>query len=229
MRRTTARITQQEWYRLNAHRRLLLSLAVAVVVALLIPDTARIPVRLAFSWDIGVITFLAMTWHVVQICPAEKMQETVLANDQGRRGVLFLVLLSTAAAVSAIFFLLHKAKASDAEPPLIQVALAVLTIVCSWVVTHVMFALHYAHRYYRDDPDTPEKDATGGLKFPGDALPHYWDFIYFAFVIGMTSQVSDVQVTSRAMRHLVLWHGVLSFAFYTVVLALSINIVAGLI
>jgi uncharacterized membrane protein len=225
----TARTTEQEWYRLNAHRRLLLSLMVAGAVALLTPDTVRIPVRLAFSWDIGVIAFLAMTWRVVQICPADRMQETVLANDQGRVGVLILVLLSTGASVASIFFLLHKGAQSDAVPPLVEVALAVLTIVCSWVLTHVMFALHYAHRFYRDDPDTPEKDATGGLRFPGDAPPHYWDFLYFSFVIGMTSQVSDVQVTSRPMRHLVLWHGVLSFAFYTVVLALSINIVAGLI
>jgi uncharacterized membrane protein len=170
-----------------------------------------------------------MTWHVVQICPADRMQETVLTNDQGRVGVLLLVLLSVGASLASIFLLLQKAKATDAGLPAVQVALAVLTIVCSWVLTHVMFALHYAHRFYRDDPSTPEKDATGGLRFPGDAPPHYWDFLYFSFVIGMTSQVSDVQVTSRPMRHLVLWHGVLSFAFYTIVLALSINIVAGLI
>jgi uncharacterized membrane protein len=224
-----ARTTEQEWYRLNGHRRLLLSLLVAGAVALLTPETLRVPVRLAFSWDVGVIVFLAMTWRVVQICPADRMQETVLANDQGRVGVLILVLLSVGASVASIFFLLHKGAQSDAVPPLVEVALAVLTIVCSWVLTHVMFALHYAHRFYRDDPSTPEKDATGGLRFPGDEPPHYWDFLYFSFVIGMTSQVSDVQVTSRPMRHLVLWHGVLSFAFYTIVLALSINIVAGLI
>jgi uncharacterized membrane protein len=223
------RTAEQEWYRLNANRRLLLSLLVAGVVALLTPDTLRIPVRLAFSWDVGVIAFLAMTWRVVQICPADRMQETVLTNDQGRVGVLLLVLLSAGASLASIFFLLQKVKGGEGGAPAVQVALAVLTIVCSWVLTHVMFALHYAHRFYRDDPDTPEQDATGGLRFPGDALPHYWDFLYFSFVIGMTSQVSDVQVTSRAMRHLVLWHGVLSFAFYTIVLALSINIVAGLI
>src|SRR3979409_197930 len=89
-----ARTTEQEWYRLNAHRRLLLSLMVALVVAFLTPESARIPVRLAFSWDIGVIAFLAMTWRVVQICPTEQMRETVLANDQGRVGGLVLVLLS---------------------------------------------------------------------------------------------------------------------------------------
>ena len=206
-----------------------MSLVVAGAVAFLTPETLRIPVRVAFSWDMGVIAFLAMTWRVVQICPMDQMRETVLANDQGRLGVLFLVLLSTAAALAAIFFLLQKAKGSDASVPAVQVALAVLTIVCSWVLTHVMFALHYAHRFYQDDPETQEDDATGGLRFPGDESPHYWDFLYFSFVIGMTSQVSDVQVTSRPMRHLVLWHAVLSFAFYTVVLALSINIVAGLI
>ena len=86
-----------------------------------------------------------------------------------------------------------------------------------------------AHRFYRDDPATRENDATGGLTFPGAGAPHYWDFLYFSFVIGMTCQVSDVQVTSRPMRALVLWHGLLAFVFNTIVLALSINIVAGLI
>lgn len=221
--------TERQWYRLNAHRRLLLALAVAVAVALLVPGAPTFPVRLAASWDIAVVVFLGLTWRVVQVCPVEHMRETVLANDQGRVGILFLVLLSAAAAVAAIFFLLQQAKEPDASPPAAQVALAVLTIVCSWVLTHVMFALHYAHRYYADNPRTPQDDATGGLGFPGGEPPNYWDFLYFSFVIGMTSQVSDVQVTSRPMRRLVLWHGVLSFAFYTVVLALSINIVAGLI
>jgi uncharacterized membrane protein len=218
-----------EWYRLTAHRRLLLALAVAGAAALLLPPMAPYSVRLAVSWDTGVIVFLVLTWWVVQNCPAHLMQATVLANDQGRAGILILVLLATGTSVAAIFFLLEKAKGPDGGPGAFQVALSVLTIICSWLLTHVMFALHYAHRYYRDDPGTPEADATGGLKFPGDAPPHYWDFLYFSFVIGMTSQVSDVQVTSRPMRRLVLGHGVLSFAFYTIVLALSINIVAGLI
>ena len=223
----TRRVAELEWYRLSAHRRLLLALVVASAAAFLLPAMVLFSVRLAVSWDIGVIVFLALTWWVVQKSPADRMQETVLANDQGRVGILILVLLAIGVSLAAIFFLLQKAKGGG--PPAPQVALAVLTIVCSWFLTHVMFALHYAHRFYRDDPATPEADATGGLNFPGDAPPHYWDFLYFALVIGMTSQVSDVQVTSRPMRYLVLWHGVLSFAFYTVVLALSINIVAGLI
>jgi uncharacterized membrane protein len=211
--------------RLNAHRRLLLAVVAAAAVGFLLPPILPPAARLAVGWDSAVVMFLMATWWVVQACPPEKMQQTVLANDQGRVGILVLVLLAVVASLAAIFFLIQKA--ASAEPPLAQVALAVFTIVCSWFLTHVMFALHYAHRFYRDDPATPESDATGGLKFPDEAMPHYWDFLYFSFVIGMTAQVSDVQVTSRPMRRLVLWHGVLSFAFYTIILALTINIVAS--
>jgi uncharacterized membrane protein len=215
--------------RLNAHRRLLLALVAALAVAFLLPPILPPAARLAMAWDIGALVFLMTSWWVVQACPPEKMRQTVLANDQGRVGILALVLLAVAVSLAAIFFLVQKAADASAEPPLAQVALAVFTIVCSWFLTHVMFALHYAHRFYRDDPTTPESDATGGLKFPGEAMPHYWDFLYFSFVIGMTAQVSDVQVTSRPMRRLVLGHGILSFAFYTMILALSINIVASVL
>jgi len=213
--------------RLNAHRRLLLALVAAAAVAFLLPPLLPPAARLAIAWDSAVVVFLMTTWWVVKSTPPQLMQQTVLANDQGRVGILVLVLLAVGASLAAIFFLIQKAADASVEPPLAQVALAVFTIVCSWFLTHVMFALHYAHRFYRDDPATPESDATGGLKFPDEAMPDYWDFLYFSFVIGMTAQVSDVQVTSRPMRRLVLWHSVLSFAFYTIILALAINIVAS--
>jgi uncharacterized membrane protein len=214
--------------RLNAHRRLVASLLVFLAIVLPLPDSTPMSLRIAISWDFGVLTFLALTGWVVNRCGADDMRATVLANDQGRAGVLLLVLVAILASVAAIFFLLEAPK-DGGGPPAIQVVLAATTIACSWLLMHVMFALHYAHRFYRDDPATPGEDATGGLKFPGTEAPSYWDFLYFSFVIGMTSQVSDVQVTSSAMRRLVLYHGMLSFAFYTVVLALTINIVAGLV
>jgi uncharacterized membrane protein len=216
------------WHWLTAHQRLGAALVLGVVLGLTVLRPLGPSLRFAAAWDGGVLFFLALSWWAVERCPKELMRETVLANDQGRVGILAIVLLAIAASVAAIFFLLQPTDASDAATKL-QVVIAVATIVCSWVLTHVMFALHYAHRFYRDDPSTPEQDATRGLAFPGTKDPHYWDFVYFSFVIGMTSQVSDVQVTSHGMRRLVLAHGVLSFAFYTVVLALSINIVAGLL
>jgi len=219
---------QFKWYRLNAHRRLVLSLIVLAAALALLPPSLPAALRVAGAWDSGVVVFLGLTWWMVAHCPRDRTRATVLANDQGRVGVLLLVLCAIVASMAAIFLLLERPKGAG-EAHGLQVALAVLTIVCSWMLTHVMYALHYAHRFYRDDPATPEDNATGGLVFPGAGAPHYWDFLYFSLVIGMTCQVSDVQVSSRAMRELVLWHGVLSFAFNTIILALSINIVAGLI
>ena len=98
----------------------------------------------------------------------------------------------------------------------------------SWSLMHTVFALHYAHIYYRKDDDDVGAEDDGGLQFPGETEPGFMDFSYFSFVIGMTCQVSDVQVTSRRIRKLALIHGVLSFVFNTAILALSINIISSL-
>ena len=145
--------------RLNAHRRLLLALAAAGAVGLLLPASPPLVARLAVAWDSAVVVFLMTTWWVVRASTPEEMQQTVRANDQGRVAILVLVLLAVAASMAAIFFLIQKAADAEFETPPAQVALAVFTIACSWFLTHVMFALHYAHRFYRDDPSTPEADA----------------------------------------------------------------------
>jgi uncharacterized membrane protein len=111
----------------------------------------------------------------------------------------------------------------------VTVELAVLaetTILLSWIFAHTVFAVHYAHDYYTD----LDRKRDPGLSFPGDDdTPDYWDFMYFSFVVGMTCQVSDVQVTRDHWRRLVLAHGVISFLYNTIVLALSINLTAGLL
>ena len=212
---------------LNAHRRLLVALALFIVSMAALPGSLSAALRIAMSWDLAVVVFLFLTGWMIERSPKKTIRQTVLGNDQGKVGVLLLVLFAIGASVAAICVLLQQPGGDGLAAA--KVAFAIATIVCSWLLTHVMFALHYAHRFYRDDPSTAENDATGGLSFPGTPEPTYWDFLYFSFVIGMTSQMSDVQVTSSAMRKLVAWHGILSFAFYTIVLALSINIVAGLV
>jgi uncharacterized membrane protein len=102
-------------------------------------------------------------------------------------------------------------------------ALAVTTIALSWTFIHVLFALHYAHDYYGSGT------RANGLIFPGDDKPDYWDFAYFAFVVGMTFQVSDVQVSNRLIRRLVVTHGALSFVFNTAILAVSVNLATSAI
>jgi uncharacterized membrane protein len=105
-----------------------------------------------------------------------------------------------------------------------RLALAAIMILLSWAFTHTIFAFHYAHEYYSE---RAHKD--GGLNFPGDEPPDYWDFVYFSFVVGMTSQVSDVAVTSSALRRLVAALGAVSFIFNATLLALTVNIAAGAI
>ena len=109
----------------------------------------------------------------------------------------------------------------------LHIALSMAALAASWLFIQTVFAFRYAHRYYQEErlkePDGP------GLQFPGGLDPDYFDFLYYAHVVGMTSQVSDVQVTSREMRRLTLVHGVLSFGFNMLILALSINVVAGLL
>jgi uncharacterized membrane protein len=106
--------------------------------------------------------------------------------------------------------------------------MAVLAVIESWLLIHTVFTLRYAHVFYRLEQEADVEGSDGGLIFPGGDNPDYEDFAYFSFVIGMTCQVSDVNITSRFMRRLALLHGLLSFAFNTAILALSINIISGL-
>lgn len=105
------------------------------------------------------------------------------------------------------------------------------SVVVSWWMLHTVFTMSYAHMYYTKTPQTDDpKDAViGGLLFPEENNPDYLDFVYFSFVIGMTFQVSDVEISSRSIRRLALLHALISFAFNTAIVALSINVISGLI
>jgi len=139
--------------------------------------------------------------------------------------LLAAVLATVVISLAAIAMLLGQVKQMDGAMRAAHVALALVSLAGSWLMIHTMYAFHYAHSYYQDD-DTPDE---GGLEFPGKDEPDYADFMYYAFVVGMTSQVSDVQVSSREMRRTTLVHSILSFGFNMLVLALSINVVAGII
>lgn len=159
----------------------------------------------------------------------EKIRRRAQRQDEGILVIYILLIAAACVSLLAIVFMLKNGKDLSATLVTLHITLAGMTVVCSWLLIHTVFALHYAHRYYRDDSKTPQEDFVEGLDFPGKNQPDYWDFLYFSFVIGMTCQVSDVQVTSPSMRRLALLHGVLTFFFNTVILALSINIIAGLV
>jgi len=147
--------------------------------------------------------------------PAD-LKRRAQSEDEGI-GIVVLILLATISFFSvAVFDALNHKHGLDFWP----LALAGAGALLGWFVLHTMMALHYADIHYFADPQT---DDYRDLDFPGREEPGIWDFLYFSFVIGMTCQVSDVQVKTTVMRRAVLWHGVVSFFFNTVFIAMAVN------
>jgi uncharacterized membrane protein len=207
-----------------AHRRLLISAAIGIAAALLLlaaPITAV--TRMLIGWDTGVLIYLGVVVALmVRGATVAHMRNNAAAQDEGALAILILAAAAAIASMGAIFAELATVERGD---PLygLYLALAIATVILSWAFIHTIFALHYAHDYYGSGV------RKNGLQFPGDGQPDYWDFIYFSFVIGMTFQVSDVAITHRTIRRMVVAHGALSFFFTTAILAMTVNIAAGLI
>jgi uncharacterized membrane protein len=158
-------------------------------------------------------------------CGIEDIRRRAAEDDEGALALLILTGLSALAIMGAIVAELGIAKVSAQPRSGYGIAIAMATILVSWAFVHTIFALHYAHEYYGERGD----HAIGGLTFPGRQPPDYWDFLYFSLVIAMTSQVSDVVITSKVIRHIVTVHGALAFFFNVAVFALTVNIVSNLI
>src|SRR5437870_5907439 len=211
--------------KMDAHHRLLIGFIVAAVVALVLRTHALWTASLA-TYDAFAFAILGLIWVTVTLTPREQIRAVAQRQDVGRTVIFIFVIIVACAALFAVAFLIRSGKPERHFS--IHLLLALTTVVLSWLLMHAVFGLRYAHRFYDDSATSAEKHA-GGLTFPEDELPDYRDFAYFSFVIGMTCQVSDVSVTSREMRRLVLLHGILSFGFYTVILALTINTVSSLL
>jgi uncharacterized membrane protein len=145
-------------------------------------------------------------------------------EDEGRIAMLVLTAAAALASLGAIIAELGSSSTADSGRLPAHLLLATMTIVMSWAFVHTIFALHYAHDFYNEGGGR-----GGGLSFPGEEQPDYWDFVYFSFVIGMTSQVSDVAITCKQIRRTATAHGVISFVFNAALLALTVNIAASVI
>jgi len=207
--------------------RLLISLGVGAVAYVLAPVAMGWALRGTVGWIAGVASFLGLTLLAVGDASPERVRERARNLDSRTTIIVCVIVAGATASLGALGFVLHKPQAGGGLE-LLRVGLAGLAVMSSWLLVHTVIALHYAHSYY-GDPGGGGGGERGGLAFPGGEPPDYWDFFYYSFVIGMTSQVSDVQVTSRAMRRLTTAHGVLSFFFNTGVLALAVNIIAGVL
>jgi uncharacterized membrane protein len=211
--------------KLSIRPRLFLSALLAGILAALLPHSVHLVSRLLCSWDTFTICFLVLTLRVMLRANPEVMRRFARQEDEGRVMILSLITIAACISVVAIGLILQD-KGQENSLLFLHLGLAIITIVSSWLLVHTIFAQHYAHIYYQAERTLAECKADG-LDFPGEIEPDYWDFLYFSFVIGMTSQVSDISVTSRQMRRLSLLHGILAFFFNTTIVAMAINIVAG--
>jgi uncharacterized membrane protein len=178
-------------------------------------------------WDVFAFTYILTSWIVFFTCSTEQIRKEASKEDGSRIFVFLVILISSfASMLNVLLLIINKNETNSSISVLLP--LAIVGMVLSWIIVHTTFGFHYAHKYYNDDIAESGKHAEG-LSFPNEKKPDYLDFAYFSFVIGMTFQVSDVQVTSPLMRRIVLFHGLLSFGLSVFVLALTINIIAGLI
>lgn len=214
---------------LRARPRLFIAVTIMIAVYALLPTAWLQQTRALAAFDVGASGFLLLVGLMVRRATPEHMRLRARIEDEGRFAVLALVAAAASASLLAIGFELHTARSMAGSAAGFRVGLAAGTILLAWLLVHTVFALHYAHEYYGVGASGSGEKTREGLAFPDERQPDYWDFLYFSFVIGATCQVSDVQVTSRALRRLVLTHGALAFVFNTIVLALAINIAAGLI
>lgn len=178
--------------------------------------------RFLIAWDAAVILYLALTVELMLGSTTQTMRSQASKEDEGAGALLVLTVVAGLSSLVAIFAQLGSAAAGGRGG---SVVLALATVLLSWTFIHTIFALHYAHEFYGE-----RTVRGGGLAFPGNLKePDYWDFVYFAFVVGTTFQTSDVDVTGKWVRRTVTVHGIVAFLYNVAFLALSVNVAASLI
>ncbi len=218
-RRASARITRF----LQARWRLLFSTVVCVLLVVFLPESYRLLSRLLMGWDAGIALYLTLVLWMFARSDVARMRREAALQDEGRVVIPILTVTAALASLAAIVFWLRTS--SDTETIELRIlALLFLTTLLSWTFIHMIFAVHYAHEYY-----AKHRGKGGGLRFPGDPEPNYWDFQYFAFSIGTATQVSDVAVTSRTIRRTVTAHGMIAFVFNVTLIALTVSIASDAI
>ncbi|MBX2925895.1 MAG: DUF1345 domain-containing protein [Chitinophagaceae bacterium] len=178
--------------------------------------------HIVVGWDVFCISILCFYWYAFFTTSQKYISGEAAKEDPSRAVIFILALVCTFASMAAVVLLLT-VKSNKASG--MQLPAALTGMILSWCLVHTLFTVNYAHLFYSGD-NSPKSDK--GLDFPGEEKPDFLDFAYFSFIIGMTFQVSDVSIGSKKIRRWALLHSLISFAYNTIIVALTINIVAGL-
>ena len=204
----------------SERRRVVTVAVVGVIVGVGLAIALPWQVAVLGGWDVGTLTLLVWVWLSVHALDPVETRALATREDDSRAATRAVILLASVMSLFAVGFALVKAKQSDGGLAVALTVQSIATVVFAWAVVHVAYLLRYAHLYYSNEP--------GGIDFH-DEDPDYGDFAYLAFTIGMTFQVSDTDLQSRQIRRVLLGHAMLSYLFGTVIVALTINVVASIV
>ena len=203
-----------------AMRRLMGGAVLGVVTALIAWLFVTWQLAILVGWDVAAGAVLAVSWHVIGRCDAERTAYLSTIEDETRTTARVLVVHASLVSLLGVVFALHRASQEpDGWLRYLLVGTALVTVITSWTLVNTIFTLRYAHLYY-DGPD-------GGIDFGDDGPPDYKDFAYLAFTIGMTYQVSDTALQTRRIRRTALQHSLTSYVFGVVIVAMTLNVIAG--
>ncbi len=216
---------------LNRRYRFYTSLLLALAVFIVSKNRVSGAINYMLTWIAFAGSTLLFSWITILSSHPRKVKAIAREQDSSRTLIFLLIVGAAFISLFAIIFLLQNISTETKAELTYHIALSGMSVICSWFLIHTIFTLRYAHLYYscRKEEENLKKVHRGGLDFPNEPEPDYLDFAYFSFVLGMTFQVSDVEISSRHIRRLALLHGLLSFVYNTVIVALSINIISNII
>lgn len=207
----------------NPIQKSLLSLIMSILTAIISYQyNVSLLIMTLLCWITFCISYIALSWYMFYQMPVALIVKKAASEDGSRLFVSIFILLSSFSCLFAVLLIIVTDNSTSISQNM-NIGICVLSMISSWFLVHTTYVFHYAHLYYADG------FKGKGLDFPGNEKPDYVDFAYFSFVLGCTFQVSDIGISSRQIRRVVLFHGLLSFALNTFVVALTINIISGLI
>jgi uncharacterized membrane protein len=212
--------------RLHITHRIIIALMLTAVLYFFIRSSGM-PNQLVYMllFDLFTGVLICFSWITFFITPYEELRGQAKEQDGSRIVVFVLLLVCACVSMYSVVVLLLDDSGSK-ETKTLELVAAVAGMLLSWVLVHTVFTFRYAHMYYANHKTKPGSDAEG-LEFPGNEKPDFPDFAYFSFVLGMTFQVSDVEILQKSIRRLALLHGFISFLYNTTIIGLTINILAG--
>jgi uncharacterized membrane protein len=208
-------------------KKLIFSIALSLVLYLvLLFLKIDISSRIILAWDTFCLSMIGLSWILFFTTTSDELCNVVEKQDDGIKVIFFIVLIAVCFGVFGTLILILDHSGAG-EKKIIHTLISLSPVLFSWILLHTIFTIRYAHLYHGNRSDKT-KGIIGGLEFPVETEPDYLDFAYFSFVIGMTFQVSDITISSKTIRRFVLLHSLISFVFNTILVALTINAIAGL-